>query len=66
VREVFTEGGGVPALIAVHQDASGKAHALALSYAKAIGSARAGVIEDTLPRRPKPIFLANRRCFAVV
>jgi ketol-acid reductoisomerase len=37
VREVFTEGGGVPALIAVHQDASGKAHALALSYAKAIG-----------------------------
>jgi ketol-acid reductoisomerase len=47
VREVFTEGGGVPALIAVHQDASGKAHALALSYAKAIGSTRAGVIETT-------------------
>jgi ketol-acid reductoisomerase len=47
VREVFTEGGGVPALIAVHQDASGKAHALALSYAKGIGSARAGVIETT-------------------
>jgi ketol-acid reductoisomerase len=47
VREVFTEGGGVPALIAVHQDASGKAHALALSYAKAIGSARAGVLETT-------------------
>jgi ketol-acid reductoisomerase len=47
VREVFTEGGGVPALIAVHQDASGKAHALALSYAKGIGSARAGVLETT-------------------
>jgi ketol-acid reductoisomerase len=47
VREVFTEGGGVPALIAVQQDASGKAHALALSYAKAIGSTRAGVIETT-------------------
>ena len=47
VREVFTEGGGVPALIAVHQDPSGKAHALALSYAKAIGSARAGVLETT-------------------
>jgi ketol-acid reductoisomerase len=47
VREVFTEGGGVPALIAVHQDASGRAHALALSYAKGIGSARAGVIETT-------------------
>ena len=47
VREVFMEGGGVPALIAVHQDASGRAHALALSYAKAIGSARAGVLETT-------------------
>ena len=47
VREVFTEGGGVPALIAVQQDASGKAHALALSYAKAIGSTRAGVLETT-------------------
>jgi ketol-acid reductoisomerase len=47
VREVFTEAGGVPALIAVQQDASGKAHALALSYAKAIGSTRAGVIETT-------------------
>ena len=47
VREVFTEGGGVPALYAVHQDASGQASALALSYAKAIGSARAGVLETT-------------------
>ncbi len=47
VREVFVEGGGVPALIAVHQDASGRAHALALSYAKGIGSTRAGVLETT-------------------
>lgn len=47
VREVFTEGGGVPALIAIHQDASGKARDLALSYAKAIGSTRAGVFETT-------------------
>jgi ketol-acid reductoisomerase len=47
VREVFTEGGGVPALYAVHQDASGQAAAQALSYAKAIGSARAGVLETT-------------------
>src|ERR1700749_3426807 len=47
VREVFTEGGGVPALVAVEQDASGKALALALSYAKAIGSTRAGVLETT-------------------
>jgi ketol-acid reductoisomerase len=47
VREVFEEGGGVPALIAVHQDASGAAHALALSYGKAIGVARAGILETT-------------------
>src|SRR5262249_8170154 len=40
-------GQGVPALVAVHQDASGKAHALALSYAAAIGAARAGVLETT-------------------
>ncbi len=47
VREVFTEGGGTPGLIAVHQDASGSAHALALSYAKAIGCTRAGVYETS-------------------
>src|SRR6202522_2801886 len=47
VREVFVEGGGVPALIAVHQDASCHAHALALSYSKGIGSTRAGVLETT-------------------
>jgi ketol-acid reductoisomerase len=47
VRETFQAGQGVPALIAVHQDASGGAHALALSYAAAIGAARAGVLETT-------------------
>ncbi len=47
VREVFTEGGGVPCLIAVHQDASGQAKQLALSYAKAIGGTRGGVLETT-------------------
>jgi len=47
VREVFTEGGGVPALVAVEQDASGTATALALSYAKGIGCTRAGVLETT-------------------
>ena len=47
VREVFKEGGGIPALLAIHQDATGKAHALALSYAKGIGATRAGVIETT-------------------
>ena len=47
VREVFTEGGGIPALVAVEQDASGKALQVALSYAKAIGATRAGVLETT-------------------
>ena len=47
VREVYTEGGGTPALLAVHQDATGQAKALALSYAKGIGVTRAGVIETT-------------------
>jgi ketol-acid reductoisomerase len=49
VRRTYTEGGGVPALIAVDQDATGKAKELALSYAEAIGGARAGVIETTFP-----------------
>ena len=47
VREVFVEGGGTPALLAIHQDATGKAKQLALSYGKAIGATRAGVIETT-------------------
>ena len=47
VREVFTEGSGVPCLIAVHQDASGQAHQNALAYAKGIGGTRAGVLETT-------------------
>jgi len=47
VRRTYVEGGGVPSLIAVHQDASGEAHALALSYADAIGAGRAGIIETT-------------------
>ena len=47
VRSTYTEGGGVPCLIAIQQDASGSARATALSYASAIGGGRAGVIETT-------------------
>ncbi|MBI2166851.1 MAG: ketol-acid reductoisomerase [Candidatus Omnitrophica bacterium] len=47
VRSQFVEGGGVPCLVAVHQNASGKALELALAHAKAIGGTRAGVIETT-------------------
>ncbi len=47
VREVYVEGGGTPALLAVHQDATGHGRSLALSYARALGATRAGVIETT-------------------
>jgi ketol-acid reductoisomerase len=47
VRETFQAGNGVPALLAVHQDATGTAKHVALSYASAIGAARAGVLETT-------------------
>jgi ketol-acid reductoisomerase len=47
VRRVFTEGKGVPCLIAVHQDASGQARDTALAYARAIGGTRAGVLETS-------------------
>src|SRR3954452_832095 len=47
VRELYVEGAGTPALVAIHQDASGKARALTLSYGKGIGVTRAGVIETT-------------------
>ncbi|MCC6728565.1 MAG: ketol-acid reductoisomerase [Chthonomonadales bacterium] len=47
VRRIFTEGKGVPCLIAVHQDATGKAREIALAYARGIGGTRAGVLETT-------------------
>jgi ketol-acid reductoisomerase len=47
VRSTYVQGGGTPMLIAVHRDQSGRARDLALSYAAAIGGARAGVIETT-------------------
>lgn len=47
VRGEYQKGGGVPCLIAIHQDASGNAHELALSYASGVGGGRSGVIETT-------------------
>lgn len=47
VRSEFTRGGGIPDLVAIHQDASGKAKDIALSYASAIGGGRTGIIETT-------------------
>ncbi len=47
LRQLYTEGIGPPALVAIHQDASGKANAIALAYARGIGCSRAGVLETT-------------------
>ncbi len=47
VRRTFEEGGGVPCLVAIHQNATGKALDIALAYAKGVGGARSGVIETT-------------------
>lgn len=47
MREVFVSGQGVPALLAVHQDATGQAKELALAYAQGVGSTRAGILETT-------------------
>ena len=47
LRQTYTEGAGPPAVIAIHQDSSGKARDIALAYAKGIGCIRAGVIETT-------------------
>ena len=47
LRQVYTEGTGAPAIVAVHQDATGKAKSLALAYARGLGCLKAGVIETT-------------------
>ncbi len=47
VRRVYTEGGGVPGLLAVHQDATGDCRGIGLAFAKGIGCTRAGVLETT-------------------
>jgi len=47
MREVFTQGAGVPGLIAVHQNATGRAQDMALAYGKGVGCTRAGVLETT-------------------
>jgi len=47
VRRTYVEGNGTPSLIAVHQDATGQAHQLAMAYGRGIGSGRAGILETT-------------------
>jgi ketol-acid reductoisomerase len=64
VRSTYVAGGGVPMLIAVHHDASKKARDVALSYAAAIGGARAGVIETNFREETEPTSSASRPCCA--
>ena len=61
VRRVYTEGKGVPSLLAIAQDATGHAHQNALCYAYGIGATRAGVLETTFKEEPKPIYSASSR-----
>jgi ketol-acid reductoisomerase len=60
VRRTYIEGNGVPALMAVHQDATGHAKELTLAYAKAIGAARAGVIETTFAEETETDLLGEQ------
>ena len=66
VRSEYLKGGGVPTLIAVYQDKSGKAKDIALSYAAANGGTKGGVIETISVKRLRPICSASRQFCAVV
>jgi ketol-acid reductoisomerase len=66
VRSTYAQGGGVPHLIAVHQDKSGKARDIALSYATANGGGRPASSRPTSAKKPKPTCSASRPCCAAV
>ena len=66
VRGEYQKGGGVPCLVAVHQDASGNALDLALSYACGVGGGRSGIIETNFRKSARPICSASRSCSAAV
>lgn len=60
VRRLYTEGGGMPCLVAVKQDASGRAWGMALAYAQAIGGARAGILETTFQEETETDLFAEQ------
>jgi ketol-acid reductoisomerase len=63
VRSQYLEGKGVPALVAIHQNASGNALKIALAYGKGIGASRAGIMETTFVRSPdRPLRRASGPC----
>ena len=66
VRSEYQAGKGVPCLVAVEQDATGKAQDIALAYSLAIGGARAGVLRPHSVQRQRQICLVSRQFFAVV
>ena len=65
VRREYEAGRGVPALVAVEKDPSGKALDLALSYAKALGATRQVLLRPLSPKKPSLTSLVSRRCCAV-
>ena len=66
VRRVFSQGGGVPCLIAVEQDATGKAKEIGLAYGKGIGVPVPGSSRPPSARKLRPICSGSRLCFAAV
>jgi len=64
VRRTFTEGNGVPCLIAIHHDATGEAKQQALAWAKGLGGAKPVLLKPPSRTKPKPICSVNRLCFA--
>lgn len=66
VRSLYTQGSGVPCLIAVEQDKSGKAKEFALAYAAAIGAGRAGLWKQSSRKKQKQTCLGNRQFCAAV
>ena len=64
VRRVFTEGGGVPSLIAIHQDHSGRAKDKALAHAAAVGAGRAGVLETSFREETETTCLESKQSCA--
>ncbi len=64
LRRIYQEGAGVPSLWAVYQDVTGEAEQLTLSYARALGSTRAGVLRTTFAEETETTFSASRACSA--
>ena len=62
MRDLFTQGPGVPALLAIHQDASGMARPIALAYARAVGCTRAGVLETTFREETETDLFGEQVC----